>query len=335
MIHIAIANKGLVACYEALTNASMASETAVSDRDIYIDNNYYNKKMDESTHKKTGEQHFRLTQYLRNKLLQLLTLSKRNELLMSKQLLTEIEAIMNRVTDPILLQVLNTSFLPAKSYYIYKQKDHQNTLQLLHHAIDNDDQLESTGFDILHFHKMQQVNNVARIHYATKDIDRWATVISDCLLYAFGLKPAYYKGCWNQQYNDASPDNKELLLLFVRQILNESVVFDHYLKNRYLHTIISPLWSSLNNVFDSVLSHWLQIQKSFSETDVPTDYDSICHFLATAPPKYDLLKFSVLWTVYNFEEQGNTEKKVLMSQCLDKLDIARVFKVKTKNQLSC
>ncbi len=333
MTAIFTATKRLAGCYDALSNTSITPLAAVSERDIYIDNNYYNKKMDESTQEKTGEKYFRLIQYLRHKLLYLLTLSKRNELLLSSQLLAEIEQIIQRVSDPVLHDVLNTSFLPAKSYYIYKLKDHQHALRLLHQAIDTDDKLEAQGFDILHFHKMQQVNNIARIHYASKDIDGWVSIMSDSLLYAFGVKPAYHTGCWNQQYKEADPQNKELLLLFVRQILNETVVFDHYLKNRLLNTIINPLYRCLDKVFDPVLALWLQAQKSLSAPCTSTDDALVYKFLSTAPAKYDLLKFSLLWTLYNLEEQEGAEKNRLMSQCMDKLDIARVFKIKVKKQL--
>ena len=119
----------------------------------------FSKSLDENIPK----DRIRVVKYLTARYQKVVAEARRNKINLSQQFLKEIEQTKVDLSNEE-EQLVKVFALPAKAYLFYKQSLYNDALKATIDTTIIDEHLEECGFPILHYHRIQQLQNICRIY---------------------------------------------------------------------------------------------------------------------------------------------------------------------------
>ena len=237
--------------------------------------------------------------------------ARNNHLLLSNQYYSEADRWKEEIRDQEVHLLVESFEYPAKSYLYYKLTDYTTAESMLKKAIEIDDSLEDKGYDIMHFHKIQQLHNISRISYARKEVGEWENIMLKLLKYlTLGETPINF-GNWNIESINKCPSESRSGMLF--QVFSEVLVFNLYLVSNNQQDINY----SIRNVYSGIdfdpktrdekaIKEWLNLN-SLLEDEKEFFLNNALIFLSSQPNKFNLFKAYLLIDILKILKGLNRE----------------------------
>jgi len=137
--------------------------------------------------------------------------------------------------------------MPFTSYYYYKCKDFKNAILKTEFIIDQIIELEHKGYAYLFFSRIQQQQNIARIFWATREIEKALAIYSECVINIY-TKASNWKDSQLIQDIPLSTIAEDTQYQFFLQVFIETLnyIFKTFSKDRvlvahYIRIFLKPI----------------------------------------------------------------------------------------------
>jgi hypothetical protein len=252
------------------------------------------------TKKINGEKAKKLN-FITNRYNQMISEARKNKLHLAKQLLKEVESIPRVYFNEEENLFLNSFAFPANAYLKYKQSMFEEALTGLFDTLKMDELLEDYGYDLLQYHRVQQLHNICRIYFRTGHFEKAVFSSNELLRYLMlNEQPTSFPGSWKINLLDLAPAQFRSAMIF--QVLEEAHFNSIIMSNKNFASqmeIHSRLFSNLDNFIpqtkdDESIKMWLSIKSLLYLEDYNNFMSNSITFLLNEPNKYDSLKHSMV-----------------------------------------
>jgi len=187
---------------------------------------------------------------------------------------SKIDSCISSLADGMLFKVSNTVYLPAKSYYFYKQGQTTNAEQLLSDAIVNDIHFVRLGFPVMGFHLIQQYHNLIRIYLRYQRYSEALGICSSIMCFLLSgevdsegllneLRPIYQTDeYYFSRHAMLSQIIYETAICFIKQIKGKEIIY------KMMYQLLLPIFNNLEyyeivNDDDLAMIKWIKIIELF------------------------------------------------------------------------
>ncbi len=206
-------------------------------------------------------------------------------------------------------QIIKTMANNVLAFKEYKNQNYKHAIKLLLNSIEIDCSLEKLGFEILHFHKIQTIHNIARIYLKSKK-KTGLKLSTELLSYLSNSSDVFYykKFIFNQEKNSISIDLCSALFL---QILDEIVIYLIKSKNNneiHLFRLIKKILDNSPNKNESfsLITKWLNIVLRLNKLSSYNKITLIYNFIRSNNEKMASLNIFLIKKLINTFSCDNT-----------------------------
>jgi hypothetical protein len=227
--------------------------------------------------------------------------ARKNKLHLAKQLLKEVESIPRVYFSEEENLFLNCFAFPANAYLKYKQSMFEEALTGLFDTLKMDELLEGYGYNLLQYHRVQQLHNICRIYFRTRQFDKAVFSSNELLRYLMlNEQPTSFPGSWKINLLDLAPAQFRSAMIF--QVLEEAHFNSIIMSNKNFEgqmEIHSRMFSNLDNFSpqtkdDESIKMWLSIKSLLHCGDYNDFISNAITFLLNESSKFDSLKHSLV-----------------------------------------
>lgn len=257
--------------------------------------------------------------------------SRQGNIYFGKQIFEEIESYVDLFEDEFMYKLSRVFGIPARAYINYKLEDYKAAYEDLFYVLKIDEEFEQGGIKILNLHRIQQLQNIARIHFHLKKMDDWKTLMIQSIEYIlFGLALPELYGKYSKK--DLYEVPSALRFSLVLQLINEFILFN---------AITNSEWSIKDFRFDEkkivrfnqeekdllYLIQWFKAKKQVSYKNYNSFFNHSLNIFQGASAKLDLLKYSLLRDLKAIEP----EKENNANRFIEKLHIPFLLRQPLQN----
>jgi tetratricopeptide (TPR) repeat protein len=198
---------------------------------------------------------------------------------------------------------INTIAFPAKAYLCYKIEEFQLAKSFLYEAIKVDEYLENKGFNVLHYHRVQQLHNLSRMSFKKNENDEALNTVKEVIDYlTIGISP---KTIGNWDFKELSNQSSELRSAMLYQVISETlanILRIYQSEPEMIKSTIKTTFVNLEN-FESVTSDekvlilWFKIICNFHIDDLDRMLSKSEDFFKYQNHNFDIFKLSILQQV--------------------------------------
>ena len=276
-------------------------------------NDTFSQILDRVVLNQTDKSTFRSITFITKKYSRGLDEFRKNNLLLGEQYVDEGDIWFNRFPNGSLKDLINVFRLPTVAYLNFKLLKFDLSQKQIQEAFNIDESLEKDDFYFLHFHRIQQLQNIARLLFAQKLFKEWSEAMLEILLYLTKFQSPGYGGSWGEKHVTDCPVHWRFSAMY--QLLIEAITFNNYASaytdesgHSLLDSVISKIPSfEVKSKDELALLKWIMIQNN---SNLEERITSTFEFIEEEDSKFDILKVAALESLNKKIVYPNNEKEV-------------------------
>lgn len=249
--------------------------------------------------------------------------ARKNNLQQAQQAFQEGDKLKNNLKGELDKKLVNVFELPAVSYWYYKNADYEKAEELLWEVMRTDSFLETNGFTILLAHRIQQLHNIARIHFKKNNFDKACDIINQTLRFAmFGEQPDF-EGSWDfEQLQKAMTIEHRAIMLW--QLASETTLFIHRYHPQEFEKYYQIAFNGLHELKPTSVDEdlhvlWFNLKNLYLQNEYAAFVDGIEAFINQIDANYIIYLYSLTVDLYNIHSE-------LFTNPVDEILIEDIFR---------
>lgn len=275
-------NKSVIRGLEGSLDLNFEGET--KHQKPIVNTEIFDKMLSDVLREGCDDRYYKLIRFLCRKYTRSVQVT-RTDLTIGSTIFEEADNLLRRYSFPKVDEsLLAVSRLPALAYLQYKRKEDNLAIQTLKVMLDIDLYLaENKKFDVLVYHRIQQVHNLARIQSRIGGKEEWKFLNLQILMFLLGGQNRFEDSNWDFDVIRKLPEDLRVLMSI--QVLSElvSVAFKLNAHQEVMREVLAEIEVIAFNVNGLSLGFWLQAKQSILNHDVDSFLFFSNEFLTLLP----------------------------------------------------